>query len=50
MSNDLPTLAAVRTCACERPLLQERAVQKGAAQTVCVRCGLPVRLRFEHGR
>jgi hypothetical protein len=34
------------TCSCERPLPRERADRKGAASTVCDRCGLPVRLRL----
>jgi len=35
------------TCTCETPVPVERAERKGAAVTVCLRCGLrvPVRLR-----
>ncbi len=36
------------TCACERPLPRQRAERKGAARTICDRCGLPVRLRLAH--
>ena len=32
-------------CTCERPLPRERAERKGAATTVCDRCGLPVPVR-----
>ena len=37
---------AARTCSCEVPLPRELAVHKGAARTVCERCGLPVPLRL----
>lgn len=37
-------------CACERPLPQERAVQKGASETVCARCGKPVSLLLGRDR
>jgi hypothetical protein len=35
------------TCSCEKPVPVERAERKGAAVTVCLRCGLqvPARLR-----
>jgi hypothetical protein len=35
------------TCSCEKPIPVERAERKGAAVTVCLRCGLhvPARLR-----
>jgi hypothetical protein len=34
-------------CSCDTPIPVERAERKGAAVTVCLRCGLhvPVRLR-----
>lgn len=34
------------TCACERPVPVQRAERKGAAQTVCLRCGNPVPTRL----
>ena len=34
------------TCTCAKPLPVERATRKGAAVTVCVRCGLPLALRL----
>lgn len=34
------------TCSCERPLPRELADWKGAARTVCGRCGLPVPVRW----
>ena len=33
-------------CSCGTPLPVERAKRKGAAVTVCARCGLPVPLRL----
>ena len=35
------------TCSCDKPVPVERAERKGAAVTVCLRCGLyvPPRLR-----
>lgn len=37
---------AARSCSCEVPRPREHAVHKGAARTVCERCGLPVPLRL----
>jgi hypothetical protein len=34
------------TCTCAKPLPVERATRKGAAATVCARCGLPLALRL----
>jgi hypothetical protein len=31
----------MKTCQCEKPIPVERAVRKGAAATVCARCGKP---------
>ena len=38
---------SIHTCTCETPIPVERAERKGAAVTVCMRCGLriPARLR-----
>jgi hypothetical protein len=36
-------------CACAQPIPVERAKRKGAAVTVCARCGRPVPLRL-HSR
>ena len=33
-------------CACVTPVPVQRAERKGAARTVCARCGRPVPLRF----
>ena len=40
-------VAETATCSCRDPLPVQRAARKGAAVTVCQRCGLrvPVRLR-----
>lgn len=38
------TLTPPTYCTCERPQPHERAAHKGLAETVCKRCGLPVRL------
>jgi hypothetical protein len=40
-----PVVAAT-TCACAVPVPSVQAVRKGAARTVCERCGLPVKVRF----
>ena len=37
---------AADACLCERPLPSQRAERKGAAVTVCLRCGLRVPLRL----
>lgn len=42
----LKTLPTTETCRCEHPLPIERATHKGASETVCARCGLPVPLRL----
>jgi hypothetical protein len=34
------------TCTCPNPLPRDRATWKGAARTVCDRCGLPIRIDF----
>jgi hypothetical protein len=34
------------TCSCETPIPVERAERKGAAVTVCLRCGLSVAVRL----
>jgi hypothetical protein len=34
------------TCSCPTPVPVERATRKGAAQTECLRCGLPIPLRL----
>jgi hypothetical protein len=34
------------SCTCAKPLPVQRAVRKGAAQTVCARCGRPLALRL----
>jgi hypothetical protein len=50
MSHTTPLIPAPSTvpgvCACERPLRIERAQRKGAAETVCLRCGEPVPARL----
>jgi hypothetical protein len=50
MSNTTPLIPAPSTapgaCACERPVPIERAERKGAAETVCLRCGNPVSARL----
>jgi hypothetical protein len=33
-------------CSCPEPLLSERAVRKGAAETYCLRCGLKAPVRW----
>jgi hypothetical protein len=35
-----------QTCQCERPILRERAEQKGAAESFCARCKRPIGLRL----
>jgi hypothetical protein len=37
---------AAAVCTCPDPIPQVRADHKGAAATVCARCGLPVRIDF----
>jgi hypothetical protein len=32
-------------CQCERPILRERAEQKGASESFCGRCKRPIGLR-----
>jgi hypothetical protein len=39
-------VAAAATCTCAMPLPHTRATWKGAARTVCDRCGLPIRIDF----
>jgi hypothetical protein len=34
------------TCSCASPVPVERATRKGAATTLCARCGLPIALRL----
>jgi hypothetical protein len=34
------------SCTCTKPAPVERATRKGAAQTVCAKCGRPVALRL----
>jgi hypothetical protein len=41
-----PPIAAATTCTCPIPVPTVQAVRKGAASTVCARCGLPVKVRF----
>jgi hypothetical protein len=36
----------VRSCACAVPKPRQLAERKGAARTVCARCGLPTRIAF----
>ena len=38
--------AVTPTCTCAVPIPVVRAEWKGAARTVCARCGLPVRIEF----
>jgi hypothetical protein len=33
-------------CQCERPILRERAEQKGASESFCDRCKRPIGLRL----
>jgi hypothetical protein len=43
----LETAAATgATCACDDPIPVQHAKRKGAAVTICQRCGLRVRLRL----
>jgi hypothetical protein len=37
---------AITWCTCEKPLPVHIAERKGAARSVCARCGLPMRLRL----
>ena len=50
MSHTTPLMPAPSTvpgaCACERPVPVVRAERKGAAETVCLRCGSPVPTRL----
>ena len=50
MSHTTPLIPTPSTvpgaCACERPVPIERAARKGAAETVCLRCGKPVSARL----
>ncbi len=50
MSHTTPLIPAPSiapgACACERPVPIERAERKGAAETVCLRCGKPVSARL----
>ncbi len=41
-----PVVTPSKTCTCPDPIPVVRATHKGAAHTVCQRCGLPVRLDF----
>jgi hypothetical protein len=34
------------TCGCAVPVPVAKAERKGAARTMCARCGLPVRIEF----
>ena len=43
------TVVKPLTCECPQPQPEVRATWKGAARTVCGRCGLPIRLVFERG-
>jgi hypothetical protein len=45
----LPPPTPVEACECEQPLPRQQAVWKGAARTVCERCGLPVPLTLKAG-
>ena len=38
--------ATAETCSCEDPIPVQRAERKGAAVTICHRCGLRVPLRL----
>ena len=40
------TIHASETCSCQQPLPIEKAERKGAAVTVCLRCGLPIPARL----
>jgi hypothetical protein len=35
-----------QTCSCAVPQPQVEATRKGAARTVCARCGLPIKITF----
>ena len=39
-----------QNCQCERPILRERAEQKGASERFCGRCKRPIGLRPAAGR
>jgi hypothetical protein len=41
-----PRVQTISLCACERPVLRERADFKGGSRTFCERCGLPVPLTW----
>jgi hypothetical protein len=41
-----PEPVRAEICACPEPVREVRAARKGAAQTYCSRCDLPVRLDF----
>jgi hypothetical protein len=38
------------TCTCVTPVPVQQATRKGAAQTVCAKCGDPIRLTLERRR
>ena len=40
------TASAAQTCACATPVPSVHAERKGAARTLCARCGLPIKVRF----
>lgn len=37
---------AAGLCACASPIPQQKAVRKGAARSICARCGRPTRLEL----
>ena len=47
MTTALPPPAVdAELCTCETPAPHEEAPHKGASRTVCLNCGLPVRIAF----
>ena len=40
------TVNQPRTCECADPQPQQFAERKGAAQTVCAKCGLPMKIAW----
>ena len=41
-----PPAVDAELCTCEHPAPHEEATHKGASRTVCLNCGLPIRIAF----
>jgi hypothetical protein len=44
---DVVTVNEHRTCECNDPQPRQLAERKGAARTVCARCGLPTKIAWK---